>query len=152
MIKKILKGLGVAFLVLITLFIGLGVWAGYKSSAYEETAVPYIKQAVPEISKWDAPTMKSYMSSETFEGVSDPDFNQVVLFLSKMGAFISMEEPVFQRVNTSASVQQGSGTFVHYTIAAKYENGDANIIIALKEIDNGFEVYHFNVNSMALTK
>jgi hypothetical protein len=152
MFKKILKGLGIAFLLLVILFVGIGVWTGYKSAAYKETAVPYIKIVVPEISKWDHALMKSYMSPETFEGVTDANFEKVVSYLGKMGALISMEEPVFQTVSSSATVQNGAATIVNYSVLAKYENGDANISISLKEVEDSFEVYKFNLNSMALAE
>ncbi|WDE06736.1 hypothetical protein SG34_007480 [Thalassomonas viridans] len=152
MIKKILKAIGITILVLLFLTIVAAIWAGYKSAGYEETAVPYINKAIPEISKWQPDIMKSYMAPEPLAQVSEDDFLEMVRILSKMGKLISTETPVFQSVNSSSTVSDGSMTLVTYHIPAKYENGDANLIVVLKEKDESFEVYYFKVESMALFK
>ncbi len=151
MLKKILKGIGKFILVIIVLFTLIGAWTFYKSSGYEETAVPYITKIVPIISKWDHDSSKVYFVPEVLNETSDEDFKKVYKFLSKMGAFISMEAPQFTNVSSSATTENGTMTLVTYTIAAKYSNGDATITIILKEIENGFQLHTFNLNSMALT-
>ncbi|WDE02161.1 hypothetical protein [Thalassomonas actiniarum] len=152
MIKKILKAIGITFLVLLSLALVVGIWAGYKSAEYEDTAVPYMARAIPEISKWHPEIMKSYMAPETLAEVSDEDFLEMVNILAKMGALISTEEPVFQKVNTTSTMQTGSMTLVTYQVPAKYEHGDANLTVVLKEKGDSFEVFYFHVESMALFK
>ncbi|MCH2089796.1 MAG: hypothetical protein MK175_21670 [Pseudoalteromonas sp.] len=62
MVKKILKGIGITFLVLISLFVLLAIWTANKSSAYKETAIPYLNSAITDISQWDPQTLKNYMT------------------------------------------------------------------------------------------
>ncbi len=152
MVKKILKGIGITFLVLVSLIVATGIWSGYKSAGYEKTAIPFMAKAIPEISKWQPEVMKSYMAQETLAEVSNDDFLELVRILSKMGALISTGEPVFQTVSSSSTMQNGSMTLITYHIPAKYENGDANLTVVLKEKEESFEVYRFNVDSMALFK
>ena len=54
MFKKLLKGFGIALLILICLFVLIAVWSGYKSSEYEKTAIPYMNTAIADISSWGA--------------------------------------------------------------------------------------------------
>ena len=152
MIKKIFKGIGITLLVLVVLIVGVGIWTGYKSATYETTAIPYMANAIPEISKWNPEIMRSYMSPETLVDVTENDFSNIVRALSKMGALISTGEPIFQSVNSSSTVQNGSMTLVTYHVPATYENGDANLTVVLKEKDESFEIYRFNLDSMALFK
>jgi hypothetical protein len=152
MIKNMLKGIGVAFLLIIGIFASLGIWTAYQSAAYEKTAVPYIASAIPDISTWDPIIMKSYMAPETLEGVPVADFEQVATFLRKLGYFISMEQPEFQTITSGTSIENGSLTLVSYRIPVKYEHGQATVSLVLKEKEHSFEVYRFNVDSMALLK
>jgi hypothetical protein len=152
MIKNMLKGIGVAFLLIIGIFASLGIWTAYQSATYEKTAVPYIASAIPDISTWDPIIMKSYMAPETLEGVPVADFEQVAIYLRKLGYFISMEQPQFQTITTDTSTQNGPLTLVSYLIPVQYEHGQATLSVVLKEKENSFEVYRFNVDSMALLK
>lgn len=152
MIKKLLKGIAIIFLVLVILIVSVGAWTGYKSAGYELTAIPFMAEAIPEISKWDSAIMRSYMDPETLEGVSEEDFSEMVRVLSKMGSLISTEEPVFQTVNSSSTIQHGAMTLVTYHVPATYENGEAKLTVVLKEKETSFDVYRFKVESMALFK
>jgi hypothetical protein len=150
MFTKILKGFGITLLVIIGLFVSIGIWSGYKSAEYEETAIPYMTKAIHDISNWQLDTMKSYLASEVLEGVTDSDLGKVVNGLSRMGNLLELGEYQYQGVSTRAMAGGNSGTFVSYQVPAKYEKGNATLSITLKEVDNGFIVYNFNLNSLAL--
>jgi hypothetical protein len=149
MIKKMVKGVGVAVLIVIGIFASLGIWEAYKSAGYDEIAVPFIASAIPDISTWDPIIMKSYMAPETLEGVPVEDFEQVATYLRKLGYYISMAQPELQNITSSSD---GPFTLVSYLIPVKYEHGQATVSLVLKEKENSFEVYRFNVDSMALLK
>lgn len=152
MLKKIFKGLGIAILVIVVLFAGIFIWATVISSKYNETAIPYIENVMPELSKWDIEIAKQYMAPEVLESVSDEKFSKLMKFLSKIGSLKSIEEPQFQKASSSASTSTGTLTTVLYTFTAHYENGDATITLKLKPVDDGYQVYYFNVNSMAFAE
>ena len=152
MFYKIIKWIGLVVLLLIIVIAGLAIWSSYKSTAYENTAVPYIKKVIPEISKWNAELMKTYMASETLKDVTTEDFSKMVNIFSKMGKLISIEEPVFKNTSYFNTVRNGSVAQVTYTVLGKYENGDAKITITLNEQGKTFKIYRFNLDSMALFK
>ena len=152
MLKKFLKGLGITVLVIAIIFAGIFVWVSIISSKYNETAIPYIEKVMPELSKWDVDVAKQYMAPEALDSVSDADFAKLMKFLSKIGSLKSIEEPQFQNASSSATTGTGTLTTVLYTFTAHYENGDATITLKLKPVENGYQVYHFNVNSMALAE
>lgn len=150
MFKKVLKGLGIAILSLITLFVIIGVWSGYKSSTYEKTAIPYLDVAIPEISTWETDAMKKYLTPSVLADVSEKDLNTVVRTLSKMGELVELGQYEFSSVTSKALIGGGSGTFVTYVVPANYENGQATLTVTLKEEGDSFSVYQFNLNSMTL--
>ena len=150
--KKIFMILGGIFLVIILLIIGMGLFTWYKSSKYEETAVPYIQSTVPELSKWDPELARTYMVPKVLEEISDEDFAKIFKYLSKLGSLKKINEPKFAEISTGATFGDGKQTLVTYTIDAVYENGDATITIVLLDLGTAFQVYRFNVNSMALAE
>jgi len=150
MFMKILKGLGVALLVIIGFFILIGIWTGYKSSEYEKTAIPYMNVAIKDISNWQIDTIKSYLTENVRDNLSDADSQKMINILSKMGSLIEVGEYQFTNVSTQSVLGGESGTYVSYIVPAKYENGDATITITLKEVGDSFQVYSFNLDSLAL--
>ena len=150
MLKKILKWVGIFLGGLVLLFILIGVYTGYKEAGYRETAVPYIKKVIPEISKWNYKESKKFFEPSTFEKVTDEELSKLFEWFSKLGKLKSIEEPKFNQVYSGTAVRESFGTIVTYTVLGHYENGDANITIRLLDLGDSFEVYHFNVNSKAL--
>ncbi len=152
MFVKILKGIGIAFLSLVVLFVCVGIWSFYKSSEYENTAIPYLEIAIRDISGWDKQVMAGYMTASVVDTVSDDDLTVIVGALSKMGKLQSLGDYQFTDVSSKAIVGAESGTFVTYVVPAHYENGDATITVTLKEEGDSFSVYRFNLNSLTLLK
>ncbi len=150
MFKKLLKGFGIALLILICLFVLIAVWSGYKSSEYEKTAIPYMDTAIADISSWELGTLKSYLTPSEVENINEDDLKRLIKALSKMGALVEIGEYQFNTVTSRALTPGGSGTFVTYTVPAVYENGDAVLTITLKEEGDSFSVYHFKLDSLAL--
>ena len=150
MFKKILKWLGIVLLVIIGLFVLIAVYSGYQQSKYEKTAIPYIKEIVPLISKWNPKEIKPYFTSEALANVSDEDLEKMFKWLSKLGELKSFEEPQFLNIFSGTSIQSGSHTIITYHVLAKYESGDANINLRLIATETSFALYHFNINSKAL--
>ncbi|GGI71303.1 hypothetical protein [Shewanella gelidii] len=149
---KNVKMVTIMVVAAILLFVGVRIWAGYQAANYDETAKPYMRQAIPEISKWDADVMKSYMAPETLVSISEYDFLTMMNSLKKLGPLISIEDPEFQSVNTVKSRDGVKSVVVTYAIEARYLNGDADLVMALKQKIDGYEVYRFNVDSKALSQ
>jgi hypothetical protein len=152
MIKKILIVMGILLLLIILFIAGLVIWTWHKSSSYEETAVPYIKNAITVISMWDEDVMRNYMSPEMRKELIEPDITDLVRAFSKMGVLISIDDPQFKTITVSRSKEHGAMKLVSYVVEAKYENGDATIDITLKDMGDTFNIHSFNLYSMALFK
>jgi len=149
-VKKLLKVLGIIFLSIIVLFGTIGIYTYMKSSEYSETAVPYIKEKIPELSTWDAAVTKKYLAPEILAKTEDEDLEKLMRWFSKLGHLKNIEEPQFVNVSSNVTVSNGQQTIATYTILAHYENGDATITMRLLEIDGGFKIYQFHLNSNAL--
>jgi hypothetical protein len=138
------------FVTIVTVIVGSILYDFYQGSEYSETAVPYIEQIIPIISKWDSAAIRELMVPEVSAAISDDKFAQTMTMFSKLGALQSMEEPEFQEVDTGGKTVIGMQTIVEYEVDAKYENGDALLNIKLLDRNGSFELYQFNLSSEVL--
>ncbi|HEY5674730.1 MAG TPA: hypothetical protein VIR78_13550 [Malonomonas sp.] len=150
--KKFLVLSGLALVVIVTVAACIFAYSKYEESQYTDSAVPYVKMVVPEISKWDVETIKRHMNAESLEATSEERISGVLQYLSRLGALKEAAEPRFSKVFTGPYVEGVRKTFVAYKIDAIYENGDA--VITLNLLDNGgsYQVYKFDIKSAALTE
>lgn len=137
------------FVAMVSVVIGVQIYDRHQASQYDDLAVPYIMQVVPELSKWDPVTTRALMAPEALEGLSEDVFIKVIDVFSKLGRLQSIEDPKFKKLYTEEETELD--TVVAYSADAKYENGDAVIAIQLLVRDGSFEVYRFNLSSNALT-
>jgi hypothetical protein len=151
-LNTFLKMVGVVALVVIAMICIFVGWIYLNKTQYEKTAVPYIQKVIPEMSKWDPSIAKQYFSPEVLKNQNDETLNKLMKFLSKMGKLKSFEHPEFVSVTTSATTSSGKMKFIAYTVICHYENGDATLSISLKQVDQGFEIYSYHLNSMALAE
>ena len=138
------------FVTIVTVIIGSIVYDRYQASEYTETAVPYIKQIIPIVSKWEPADIRELMVPEVSAEISEDKFTRTMVWFSKLGALQSMEEPDFQGVDTGGKTVIGMQTIVEYEVDAKYENGDALLNIKLLDRNGSFELYSFNLSSEVL--
>lgn len=149
MIRKVLKFTAIAIVVIAVILAGAiflsGVFRGYRMALYQETAIPYIKMVIPQMSKWEVALYKSYLWEKARRPEYDEAFNKTVSRYSKIGALRNIEEPQF--LYYDGRVARGSLKVVTYSVKAHYANGDALITIKLLDTDSGFQVFHFNLES-----
>ena len=141
--------LGIIFLSIITFFVAIGAYTYMKQSEYSKTAVPYIKEKIPELSTWDPVIAKKYLVPEVLAETNDDDLEKLMRWFSKLGRLKSIEEPQFVSVSSSVTTKNGQRTMVTYTINTHYENGTAVITMKLLEAEDSFQIYQFQLNSNA---
>ncbi len=141
--------IGVWLVAMVCLILGFHLYDRSKGDDFEQTAIPYLKRVIPEISRWDLETTRMFMAAEALQGISDERFTQIITQFSRMGELQSFEEPEFEKVRTDES-PSGPKTVVSYKVIAKYANGDAHLNFILLENNKTYEIYLFNLSSKAL--
>lgn len=76
MAKTILKFIVILFMLAVLAIGGFVGWFKYEESKYAATAVPYVKQVVPELARWNSQETKKYMSAEALTASSDEEFEK----------------------------------------------------------------------------
>lgn len=149
LLRRVLKWIGVAVALIVLIFALVGFWAWKAQSDYAETAVPYLREALPAIAEWDPDVLWNLYSPDVRSSVSRTDHDKIVVALSRLGRMEKLEPPQFLRVTSSATVGSGSLKLVSYVVLAKFETGDARISVDLKDDSGEFSIYRINFNSMA---
>lgn len=130
---------------------GVFYYKQYQADKYAATAVPYIKQVVPQISSWDPEVIRSLMSEDSLRNLAPGKFERIIEIFSQMGELQSMDEPVYKQSDSIPLADGDSRPLVRYEVKARYHKGDAVLTINLVEIDGAFKVSHFNLGSEVLS-
>ena len=151
-LKKFFFLLGTWFVVIIAVIGGSFLYDRYKTSEFDDRAVPYIKEVIPEISQWNPTKTKALMASEVVATISEEKFAQAMDLFSRLGQLQSVEEPKFIDVHSGKQGDIGEQTIIEYQTDVQYANGEATINLKLLLRDGLFEIYNFNFSSEALLK
>jgi hypothetical protein len=147
---RFLSWLGIAVLVFVGLFAALFGYTSYKSNALEKTAVPYLRKAIPELARWDLATVKAYMAPEALKDLPDDKLAKVLAWESRLGRLQHMDNPRFVSIYSGADTTHGPYQIVTYTVPVRFDAGDGVVTVRLLVQGEGFKVFLFHVDSMAL--
>ena len=151
-LKKFFFLLGTWFVVIVAVIGGSFLYDRYKTSEFDDRAVPYNKEVIPEISQWNPTKTKALMAPEIAATISEEKFAQTMDLFSRLGQLQSVEEPKFIDVHSGKQGDIGEQTIIEYQIDVQYANGEATINLKLLFRDGLFEIYNFNFSSEALLK
>ncbi len=129
---------------------GFHYHSAQKEAQYGPSAVPYIKQVIPQLSQWDPELSHSLMAPEALKKVPKEYFVKVVEAMAKLGTLEAMDEPQFEEVYSGSTLKGQAQTVLSYSVDARYSSGPAEILISLIDKQGKFEVNSFNVHSEAL--
>lgn len=121
-----------------------------QAAAYEETAVPYIKQVLPRISTWDVERVSDYMASEVIDRIPHDQLVSLMEGLSRLGSLESIDNVKFKNKASGQLATTGEQPVVTYDIDATYSSGPVGVTISLLDQGGTFVVYHFNFYSRVL--
>jgi len=141
--------------VLFVFTCGLSIFFVYnymQSSAYEATAIPYIKTVLPQISTWDSVKVRESMAPEVLERVTDTDLNALMQSLSKVGTLTSIDSIKFKNKASGENITRGKQPLVTYELETQYSSGAVNVTLTLLDRGDSFDLYHFNFQSEALAQ
>ncbi len=147
---RFLSWLGIAVLVFVGVFVALFGYTSFKSGELEKTAVPYLRKAIPELTRWDLATVKGYMAPEALQDLPDEKLAKILAWESRLGRLQHMDKPQFVNLYSGADTRHGAYQIVTYTVPVRFEAGEGIITVRLLLKDGAFSVFLFNVNSEAL--
>lgn len=146
-LKKILIALGVVMALIILLL----VWVGIKTTAtynrLEGKAEPLIREVLKDQSPWNYETLKPHLSNMWLESISEEQSRKLMKLFSKLGSFQSIEDLNWRRCSTSATAEYGNIDRCDYVASAKYENGDAQVLVGIVIEEASPKIIQLHINS-----
>ena len=129
---------------------GLEIYRSYQGSEFDQTAIPYIKSVIPELSKWEPATAKALMTPDIAATIPEEKFARAMHLFSKLGTLQSLDKPVFRQAHIDQETDIGKQTIVEYQVDAQYQNDEAEIFLTLVKKGDSFEIYRFNFSAEIL--
>jgi len=151
-VKKYFILVAVWLVSIVAVIVGSQLYEKYQATGYDELAVPFIQQVIPEFSTWDPEIVKPLMAAEVLAEIPDQKFVQILAVFSKLGTLQSMGIPEFQKVHSQEKTDNGTQTVIVYDTETKYENGEALITLNLLQVGDSFEIFRFNLSSNTLVE
>jgi len=146
-IKKIFIALGIFMFLIILLFVWVGVKTTATRNKLEGKAEPLIRQVIAEQSPWDYEKLKPHLSQLWLDSVSEEQNNKMIKFFSKLKNFKSITEFKWIGCSTNSTPQYGTIDKCNYAAIAKYENGDAEVLVGVVIEDDAPKIAQLHINS-----
>ena len=146
--KKVLLGCGgiAVALLLVAGILALIFIPRWLRQDREATA--YIEEAVPRIaSTWNPQDLIDRASPQLLAGVKSPDdWERLFTVYRRLGALRKLEKPT-GGITSGAFAGTGAFTIGQYTANATFENGQAQLQIQVRLVDNAWKIDGFHINS-----
>lgn len=124
---------------------------GYvQSSRFDPTVIPYIEQAIPQLSRWDVAATKALLDEEALNRVTDEDLMQMMNYLTRIGELQDFDKPRFKSTSKAMTTGAIERDVVTYLIKTRYNTGPAELTLSLVDRDGQYRLLHFNFQSQAL--
>lgn len=129
---------------------GVLVYVHLQAAQYDEAAIPYVRQVITEVSRWDPAVTRELMVAEVAAAIPQDKFERGMALFSRLGALQSMAEPEFEKVYPEEATVIGKQTIVEYNTEATYANDVATVNLKFMDRGGRFEIYRINFSSELL--
>ncbi len=135
--------LRIFILASLLLFGALYFYSGQVEDHYRDNATKFLRVALSDISSWEIEPLRSRLSRDTVDAVSNESLRKLLDHYRHLGAFQSMEEPVFSRVSGALSVFADKPR-LGYSSRVQFEHGSAIMTATLTVEDQHFRFYNLS--------
>lgn len=150
--KKLLKLIAIIFSCMV---MAVAVWVIYKKHfdlTLDESSKKYVDDIVPTIvSRWSPDDVMKYASSQLRRTIDKEQLEQLLLKSSQLGSLKKYEGSEGQS-NVSVTEQYGTVVSAIYFAKAKFEYGDAEIVIRIIQNKGDWKILDFYINSPTLLR
>jgi hypothetical protein len=134
-LKNILIGLGVLFLVVLALF----AWVRMSSNQFRKEQAPFVESFVTDLSKrWDIADVHDRIANPFIEQVSTPQAQHLLHQFKQLGKLQSVHDLELRGYKSDNGARTGLFSF-----KGVFENGEALVNVTIVEKDGGARVLGF---------
>lgn len=144
--RKILYGLGLVSLLLVTVLVGGIAFIAYNGNKLDTESKRFVDAAIPAISaNWSMKALVERASPEFIQSVSADQLKAGFDQFSNLGRLIQYEGSQGQS-NMSYIAGKGSSISASYAAKARFENGEAAFRITLVKRGEVWLIQSLNIN------
>jgi hypothetical protein len=134
-LKKILIGLGVLFLVVIAFL----AWTGVSSRQFRQEQAPFVETFVTDLSKrWDIADVHDRMGSRFIEQASTPQAQELLHRFKQLGALISVHD-----LELRSYLYNNNGRTGNFSFRGTFEHGEGVVNVTIVKKDGAVRVSGF---------
>lgn len=122
-------------------------WFDIRADRYDETAVPYLRTAVPILTEWQIESLLPLLSPDARRDFENERLRSAYLEFSRLGKLQSMQKPQFLASASATSQSLGDVELVEYEIATQFDSGPARIKVKLLLQGGDHYLHHFGFYS-----
>ena len=138
-----------------TIFLGLMVaglvfyvvWFNIKAESYDETAIPFLNDAIPRLSSWQLNEIEPLLSVQALELLSSEQGKAAYEGFAQLGQFKSMGKPQYKSENPAQTEELGKFRIATYNVPVEFDSGPAVIKINLAATDDNIYIHQFGIHS-----
>lgn len=139
-LKNILIGLGVLFLVVTALL----AWIGVSSSQFRKEQTPFVETFVTDLSKrWDVADVYDRMANPFIEQVSTPQARQLLHQFKQLGMLESVHDLELRSYYSNNNERTGIFSF-----KGTFENGEGVVNVTVAKKDGAVRVLGFYLKAI----
>jgi len=146
-VSFILRRSLIFFALMLAGLVVYSVWFGIKADRYDETAIPYLESAMPELTSWRYDRLRSLLSPAARQVFENEKVRMAYQSFSQLGQFQSMDKPQFTASSQGSSVELGDIEVIDYQVALQFDSGPAAIKIKLVADGESYYIRHFSIQS-----
>lgn len=151
--SKILKILGVVFIIEHVVLVGVFLVMGLSSAGMQKEAEAYVNEEVARVFRGFAIEDLELEISSAWKQKWPTERTQVAAILQslheKMGGLVEIED-VAGETKSSSSVKSGASTVGNFRIQGNFENGEGMILVSIVKEGEGWKINSFTLNSPLL--
>ena len=138
-IKKILVGLGIVFV----LFIVLAIFLAGSSSEFKEKHQAFVINYTHEFSKnWEINSVSTETTNGMLSQINTPNGKHALSVFSTFGEFVEATDIELHNYSTNA----GGPTVGVFKFKAQFKNANTLVTVTVQEIDGAVKVHGFHID------
>ena len=135
------------FLLLAAGLVIYSLWYGLKADRHDETVVPYLDSAIPELTSWHYPRLKVLLSPQARVEFETEAGQSAYRLFSQLGSLQSIGSPKYLGDKSDTTSGLGEVEIIAYQVPLTFDTGPAVIKLHLANDGQSYYVHHFGIHS-----
>ena len=123
------------------------LWYGIKADRYDESVVPFLQSALPELASWQYDRLRPLLSPEARVEFESEQGQAVYRLFSRLGRLESQGRPEYLGDRSDTTESLGDILLLAYQVPLQFESGPAVIKLNLATDGENYFIHHFGIHS-----